>query len=149
MPEIEATPSGLPSIAKDEVLVVMGPPDGSRSPWVKELVDGSVKSLTKTHHYMTYHLGFLKDGAPYAVVDWQKPGASTLERRWVAQKLGAALTSQLNAKKLAVYLEPGSGMTELALAEDLVTRHTAPRYEKSLWAGARILSGDVPALKET
>lgn len=157
IPEIQAVPAGLPEVAADELLVVFGRPGvalAARQPWVQELVRGAQPSLTKTHHYMTYRVGFLPDqgggkgGAPYVVVDWEKPGTSSLERRWVLAKLGSALPTQFSAKRLAVFLEAGSGMPELALAEDIYTRQTSPRYEKSLLTGVRLLTATPGELQE-
>ena len=152
IPEIISVENQCPKahLSADEILVVLGPPTGERAPWVKELVRAAVPGMTRTHHYMTYHVGFLREGGatPVVVVEWQKPGTSALERRWVAQKLAAVLTSQFNLKKLAVFLEKGSGAAELALAEDLLTRSMSPRYERTALASMRVLTPEAAALKE-
>lgn len=151
IPEIvQADASGAAArLAEDELLVVLGSPGSPRAPWVKELTQKAVKGLTKTHHYMTYHVGFFPGGgAPYLIVDWQKPGVSALERRWVAQKLGQQIQSQFNLKKLNFYLEAGSGSAELALVEDVLTRYMTPLYEKSQLSYLKILSPEASVLKE-
>ncbi len=152
IPEIvQADASGSASqLNEDEILIVLGRPDAPRPSWVKELTQRAVKSLTKTHHYMTYHVGFFpQGGAPYLIVDWSKPGVSALERRWVAQRLGQALQSQFNAKKLNFYLEAGSGPSELVLVEDVLTRYMTPLYEKSQLAYLKILSPEANALRDS
>jgi leucyl aminopeptidase len=152
IPEIlQADASGAAAqLAEDEVLVVLGRPGAARPGWVNELRQRAVKALTKTHHYMTYHVGFLpKGGASYVVVEWQKPGVSVLERRWVAQKLGQMLQGQFNAKKLNFYLEAGSGPSELVLVEDVLTKYMTPLYERSQLGYLKILSPEAQALRDT
>lgn len=142
------TPGTALQLGDDEILVVMGPPGSTRPPWVQDLVQKAVKSLSKSHHYMTYHVGFLPaGGAPYVIVDWQKPGVSALERRWVAQKLGTMLRSQFNTKKLNFFLEAGSGPNELVIVEDVLTRFMTPLYEKSLLTYLKILSPEASTLR--
>lgn len=145
IPEIQQV-AGQPEWAQDEVLVIIGPPGAVRAPWINDLIKNAPKSLTKTHHYMTYHVGFLKNERPYVIVEWQKAGVSSLERRWVAGKLGSVVTSQVTTKKVAFYLEAGSGMTELVMVEDMLTKHRSPLYEKNLWDGVRVLSPEASVL---
>jgi leucyl aminopeptidase len=151
IPEIVQVDSQNPAarVADDELVVFLGPPPGAgggaaarRAPFIRELIDGSVKALTRKHFYLTTYAGFLKPngGAPYVVLDWKGAGASALERRWVAHRAFGAMSSTFSPKKIAVYLEAGSGAAELALAEDLGTRHMSPRYEKSLLSVWRILT---------
>ncbi len=151
IPEIIPVDAESPAarMQDDELLIVLGAPGQARAPWVQELAQRSVKSLGKTHHYMTYHVGFLADGAcPYVIVEWQKAGVSALERRWVAQRLASVVAGQFNLKKLVVYLEKGAGAAEIALVEDLLTKQMSPRYERSLLAYLKILSPDAAGLKD-
>ncbi|MCX6106044.1 MAG: M17 family metallopeptidase [Proteobacteria bacterium] len=151
IPEIKEIPSGSVAdhVAPDELLIVLGAPSGDRAAWVRELVEKSAPSLARTTHYLRSDSGFLShDGLrPYTVLSWQKLGVSALERRWVAHKMVTALTTQFNLKKIAVYLEAGSGPAELAIVEDLWTRKMTPRYERSELESLRILTSDAETLK--
>lgn len=132
-------------LAEDELLVVMGRPGVDRAPWVRELMANSVRSLRRTLHYLTYHVGFAAwNGAkiPYVVVEWHKAGVSTLERRWVAGKLSNALTGIFSTKQVTVFLEQGSEIAELAIAEDLFARTLTPAYDGSRLSQARIMTAE-------
>lgn len=137
-------------IAPDETLVVLGAKtDGPRAAWITALIESSVKGMRQNHHYATLHFGFLRAGAsPYCIVEWTAPGAHALERRWVLQRLGVLLTTQFNLRKLAVYLEAGSGPEQIAMAEDLLTRTMTPRYEAAKLTAMRLLSPEPARLAE-
>jgi leucyl aminopeptidase len=141
-------------LADDELLIVMGRPGESRAAWVQDLQRDTVRSLTRTIHYATYHVGFkLRPGAhgattvPYVIIDWQKPGVSSLERRWVANKLAVSLAGLFSANRLTVFLEKGSDLAELVIAEDFYARTMTPAYDQSRLSGARILTAE-PTLIE-
>ncbi len=82
IPEVTPIEAGSPAakLNDDELLVILGPPGREHPSWVKDLMAKAVKSLGRSHHYLSYHVGFLRDAgaAPYVVVDWQKPGTSVL-----------------------------------------------------------------------
>jgi leucyl aminopeptidase len=133
----------------EDLLVVLGAPGATRAPYVRELMSQALPSLTKTNHYLKTHAGFLdqKGTKPFVVVDWEKPGANALERRWLAQKVGAVLGERYSAKRRTILLEGGAGAAELAIAEDFITREGSPRYDRSLLAGSRLIAADPNALK--
>jgi len=150
IPAVIVVPPGNPEAQLEvgELLVVIGPPEQPRSPWVQGLIAGAVAALSRNHHYLHYHIGFIggSGGTPYVVLDWRQSGQGPLERRWLAHKVYAQVAAMFNLKKIAIYMEGGSAGPELALAEDLWTRYLNPRYQLSKLTGLRLLTPEGDAL---
>ncbi|MCX6111330.1 MAG: M17 family metallopeptidase [Proteobacteria bacterium] len=150
IPEVIDVSVGSPEakLEPGELLVVVGAPGQERTPWVQKLIATAVKGLSRHFHYLHYHVGFLggSEGTPYAVLEWKQAGQGPLERRWLAHKVYGQLAAMFNLKQIAVYLEPGSAGPELALAEDLWTRHMRPRYERSHLSRLRLLTSEGDSL---
>jgi leucyl aminopeptidase len=152
VPELMLVPNCAPfqELADDELLIVMGRPGCHRAPWVQELTANAVRGLTRSLHYLTYHVGFMaRAGAnlPYVVVEWHKEGVSALERRWVAGKLAGALIGLFSTKQLSIFLEHGSDLSELVIAEDFFARLLTPGYDESRLTRARIFCAE-PSLMQ-
>jgi len=148
IPKIEDAAAA--NCAADELTVYLATQAGARSPAVQELIRKAAKSLTRTTHYATAHVGFGGDGgtAPYAVIEWTKPGANALERRWVLHALAGPLTAQFSVKKVAIHLEAGCGAEQLAMAEDFLTRGAAPLYDRATLQGFRIIAAEPARLRD-
>lgn len=156
LPSLALVNDGAPfsDLADDELLIIMGRPGDTRSQWIQDLQRDTVRSLTRTVHYATYHVGFKSRAGmlsaspvPYVIIDWQKPGVSSLERRWVANKLASSLAGLFCTNRMTVFLEKGSDLPELVIAEDFYSRTMTPTYDQSRLNGARILTAE-PSLIE-
>lgn len=147
VPVKDENPESL--VGDGELLVCLGAAGAPRAPWVKALIDGSVKAMRQSHHYATLHFGFFKGhGAPYVVVDWATAGAHALERRWVLARLGAAIASGFSSvRKLAFFLETGAGPEQVVMAEDVLTRNMSARYDRNKLQSFKIFSPDADRLR--
>lgn len=148
LPELTAAHGGKPPVTlRDELLVVIRPPNPCQDPWVQDLVERSQRALTRTQNYLDCHIGFFAHGGPYAVLSWKKAGANALERRWVAHKLGQSLDQFFAAKSRVVFLAEGCQAAEIALAEDFLTRRFSSRYDRLDLESVQFVTRDLGRLQ--
>lgn len=133
----------------DELLIVLNSAGGGDDPWIADLRKQALPNLFRRQFYSEYHTGFQGEGGkkPFLILDWKKSGANSLERRYVAGRLGRHVNTQFACKKLAIYLSANAGTEQLAIVEDIHMRQTSSRFEKSNYDRVRILAADQKRLE--
>ena len=115
----------LPHQEVGEWLYVVKDPlsSGQAEPkWMQDLATQTIPVLKQTQHYASAESGFVGGDTtkPFTLVNWQAEaaGRSSLERRWIQNKLVRKLETQWPISKVAAYVHGYSGLA-IAMLDDI------------------------------
>lgn len=145
-------PAGSPEgLVKDhEFLIVLSLPGGQKDPWVETLEATAVDFLGIKHHYFSIKSGFFQAAGkkPWASLAWDNGDKTSLERRWLANRMSSWLKERSGQKSLVFWLPRAFTAEQLVIIEDIVMNYMEPRYRSSKLESVRILTEDPRRLEK-
>jgi leucyl aminopeptidase len=147
---ITEIPQGSPEahLAPHELLIALSLPGMPMDPWVQEIEKKASAFLSVNHHYFRIKSGFFAvDGSkPWVSLSWENGDKTSLERRWLANRLTSWLKERGPQKSLVFWLPKNFTAEQLVVIEDLLMGYMGPRYQESKLESVRILTENAQRL---